>query len=824
MFRPAVVLIFTACLPVFLGSQTPSMSGEAPPPLTPTAANSDPIYRQLRQITIGNESSSVNNLALKRDAGTFKFRAGTFYFLVPVQGKITGAVFIGDGTFSLDSPTESERRSLSLLTREPEMVEQFSELVLRFTDRTYDEIKKAAGVSTTGARNGAGPLEDAQYALRKKLHYNLTARILQDVLSPEPGGLFFAFIKGKRYNGKMLFAIDPHGLLALNVQPEEVALMTYDENKYGIWAAFHYAHEFASAKASSAEKNALIQIENQKLDVAIDKAGRISGTAATTFIAQRNGVRVVPFSLFPTLRVESVMDSSGQVLAFIQEDKDDDPDFNVVLPKSLKTGEQFTIATKYGGKDAIQNEGGGNYYPVARSNWYPNTNFGDYATYEMTLRIPKGLRMVASGTPVREYTEGNQNISEWKTEVPQAVAGFNFGKFKREEAKLEKEGYLIESYANEVEPDIVRSIKHSTDIENLARGGRSHVIGTEILGSMSTLGMAKKALAEAQLSMQLYTDYFGPDPYKRIAMTQQTAFGYGQAWPGLVYLPITSFFDTTTRHGLGMDDPRGYFKVVGPHEVAHQWWGHLVGFNSYRDQWMSEGFANFSASLFLQAFYGIDKYLDFWEDQRRSLVERNKEGFRAIDVGPVTLGYRAANSRAGFNIPQQLIYPKGAYILHMLRMLMWSPQTGDQAFKTMMRDFAQTYGNRIATTEDFKATVEKHMPAELDLLGNRKMDWFFDQYVYGTAIPSYKFEYSFENVANGLLLNVKVTQSNVDDKFVMRVPLYLEFANGKVLRLGAANLAGNTSFQQQIPLGVFQDKPKRAVLNYYSDVLCIEGN
>ena len=46
---------------------------------------------------------------------------------------------------------------------------------------------------------------------RHKLKENLEARILQDVLSPEPGGLFVAFIHGKHYNGKEIYAIDPRG-------------------------------------------------------------------------------------------------------------------------------------------------------------------------------------------------------------------------------------------------------------------------------------------------------------------------------------------------------------------------------------------------------------------------------------------------------------------------------------------------------------------------------------------------------------------------------------------------------------------------------------
>lgn len=786
--------------------------------------NSHPVYRQLRTINIGSESAAVTNFVLKRDAGRFSFKTGTFYFLAPVEGKVTGAVFLGEGSFTLEPPNESERRSVRLLTKEPEMVEQFEEAVFRFTDATYEEIKKATPVASTGLRNGTGPLEDSQHALRKKLRYNLTARILQDILSGEPGGLFFAFIKGKRYNGKMLFAIDPNGLSSMGLQPEEVALMTYDENKYGIWGAFHSESERAAGTARSSENSALVQIENQELDISIEKSARMDGTATTTVVAEKNGARVLPFELFGTLRVTAVSDSAGQPLAFIQEDKDDDPDYNVILPKTLKAGEQFVIRTKYAGKDAITNEGGGNYYLVARHNWYPSTHLGDYAHYKMTLRVPKGLRMVASGTPVRDVTEGNQNISEWKTDVPQAVAGFNFGKFKREQASLGKEGYIVESYANEVEPDIIRGFKQSAVIDDLAEGpGGSRVSGMDTLGSMSTVGLAKKALAEAQVAVEIYTDYFGPNPYKRVAMTQQTDFGSAQAWPGLVWLPIDSFFDTTTRHQLQLEDTRGYFKVVGPHEVAHQWWGHLVGENSYRDQWISEGFSDFSASLFLQRVHGTDSYQKFWRDQLELMTGRNKEGFRAIDVAPVTMGYRAGSSRTGFNIGFQLLYPKGSYILHMIRMLMWTPQKGDERFKVMMRDFTQTYGNRVATTEDFKAMVEKHMPPELDLLGNRKMDWFFDPYVYGTTLPHYKFEHSFENAANGTVLNVKITQSNVYENFQMRVPLYLDFGN-KVVRLGAATLVGNSSIEQKVPLGNMKDKPKRALLNYYSDVLCTEEN
>src|SRR5205807_1499731 len=97
------------------------------------------------------------------------------------------------------------------------------------------------------------------------------------------------------------------------------------------------------------------------------------------------------------------------------EDKNDDPDFAVILPRALAKGERFTIRTKYSGKDAIQHTGGGNYFPVARTNWYPSQSFGHYSTYDMSFSIPKGLTMVASGTLVRDVAEGNQDLSTWKS-------------------------------------------------------------------------------------------------------------------------------------------------------------------------------------------------------------------------------------------------------------------------------------------------------------------------------------------------------------------------------------------------------------------------
>ncbi len=214
------------------------------------------------------------------------------------------------------------------------------------------------------------------------------------------------------------------------------------------------------------------------------------------------------------------------------------------------------------------------------------------------------------------------------------------------------------------------------------------------------------------------------------------------------------------------------------------------------------------------------KFITFWNDERELLLERDAQGFRAIDAGPLTMGYRAGNSRTGFGVTRRLIYLKGAYVLHMLRMMMNDRRTGDAAFKEMMQDFVNTYRGKAATTEDFKAAVEKHMTPEMDLGGNHRMDWFFNEYVYGTQIPTYRSDSTFETGPDGVFqLNLSITQSNVDDKFRMLVPVYIEGDDGKIYFLGRARVFGNSTITQKVPLRGLKAKPRRALINYYDDVL-----
>jgi len=173
------------------------------------------------------------------------------------------------------------------------------------------------------------------------------------------------------------------------------------------------------------------------------------------------------------------------------------------------------------------------------------------------------------------------------------------------------------------------------------------------------------------------------------------------------------------------------------------------------------------------------------------------------------------------DIARSLIDPKGAYIVHMVRMMMWSARDGDAQFKEMMRDFVKTYYNKSVSTEDFKAMVEKHMTTAMNVTGDKKMDWFFDPFVYGTTLPNYKLTYNFSNGQQGPVMDFNIAQSNVPDGFKMIVPVYIELASGKVVKLGSSLLAGNTTKTEHVDLGAMglKEMPKKMYINYYNDIL-----
>jgi len=781
------------------------------------APNSEPNYRQLRDAE-QFETFTVTNLEIKRDVGTILLRSGHVSFLPAVMGRTVKAVFVGDAQFTLTPAIALERAYLRLITEKETVDEAFSKAVFCFTDGTADEIKRQAQAGGNEPR-AHDVLSDFQKRVRYRperprslVEYliayegeNVDAEMLCDIYNPKREGFFTAYLFGQKY-GDLRYYVRPRGAIPQMLAPEEVGLINVNpgNEREGVLYLAHLASEYANRTASSDEDKRIIDAQHYRIETAIDGGGKLTATCELTFAPLAEGDRLLRFGLLQSLRVTRVTTGEREIY-FIQEPKKEDASFYAIWPEPMVKGQQYKVTIEYQGDKVIEDAGGGNFAVGARTSWYPSVNaFNDRATFDLTFKVPKSYTLVGVGKLVKSWREENYAASQWVSEVPLAVAGFNYGAFKKKEFTDEPTKYQIEGYA-------------TAEVPEYLRGARDQI-------AMSPSSLSERAMVDAQNAMRIFTNYFGEAPYGRIAITQQPQFSSGQSWPTLVYLPLSAYLDSTQRWMLlgristGLTE---FVEEVTPHEVAHQWWGHIVGWSSYHDQWLSEGFADFSAGLFLQLTEkNPDKYLKYWDRHREFITEKNQFGNRANDAGPIWMGLRLITFKTQ-SAYRQLVYPKGGYILHMLRAMMYDRKTGDQAFIEMMHDFVKTHFNQNASTESFKRVVEKHMTPAMDMDGNKRMDWFFNEWVYGTELPRYKMEYSLTPDAGGkILLKLSVTQSGVSDRFKMLVPVYLDF-DGKITRLGEATVVGNSTtpeFSVMLP-----QKPKRVLINAFHDVLASES-
>ena len=781
-------------------------------------ANSDPVYQQLRHIALG-VSFGVQDFKLQYDVATFYFKQGVITFLPPIQGKVTGAIFIGDGHFTLKPATPIDSRELIRRVHSEKVEEDFTEIVFRFTDGSNRAL--LAGVQgETGTPAAALPvLEHWRERMRQRRDVplgfseelltgdamdNVDADVLACLYNPSRPPFFSAYIRGAKHKDLRFYFRARGGAIPAVGSPEEVALINYDPEgmEDGVWYLAHRIQEYENHTADSREERRFVAARGYKLETVVGNNDHLTSVAVINFEPLIPGERVLKFHMMPNLRVTRVADAEGKNLFFIQENRKADGSFYAILATPAEMGKLSSIIIEYSGDKIIQKAGPGSYYVRARETWYPNLNsFGERSLYDLTYKYPKQYKMISVGTLDREWVEDKFAASHWITPKPVAVAGFNFGAYNRVDLPDPVDGYTIQGYALPDLPDNLR--------------------GYPMLASMAPKAMTKYALEQTRAQLQVCTIFFGRSMFDHIAITEQPDFNFGQSWPNLVYLPISAYMDSTQRWmllGQINNTLTAFIQEVTPHEVAHQWWGHAVGWASYHDEWLSEGFAEFSAALFLQQATGNDwqkEYLEFWNRLRKRILEKNQFGVAPNDAGPLWLGLRLISPRTQ-DAYFKVTYPKGAYVLAMLRSMLYNNQDHDKHFIEMMHDFVETHRDVPASTESFKAVAEKHMTRLMDVEGNQRLDWFFNEWVYGTQVPHYEFEYQLTPAAGGKTrLHMSITQSQVDEHFTMLVPVFIDFGKGMV-RLGQTAITGNSTSTRDVDLPM---QPKKVALNAYKEIL-----
>ncbi len=785
------------------------------------------LYDAIKALRIDPSSvyriAPANHIQLRRGDAVLSFEEGTLTFFSPLDGQITGAVFSGRGHV-LAAPRDAvEKQQMGRFLGAPVLDQEFINGYLRFTDDTASELLRQFRAANLVAQTDTSVGAQWDSAVTQ-LNPSYTLRILFDRLSPNPKPCFYGEFEGA--------ATGPFDVV-LDADRDEQFLLGQihkagGKTYYDVWTS----HRVSDSSVVPAAFGAL----HYSLETTISPNNSLDATASVRLRAETGTERVLAFQLSRALTIDSVTGEHGESLPFfqnegmsLQERSARGNDYvSVVLLQTPPRHQEFTLHFHYRG-NVIQDAGNGVLFVGARESWYPH--FGDsaeFSAYEFLLRWPRKLRLIATGSKLDEHEEGEFRAGRWKAEKPMSVAGFNLGEYAS--ASVASGGHSIDVYANRQLEQSLRnrlgaseagafpgSVRPSPRIS--ASEGPTLPAGVSAPVPPSPADALKQLGKEIDSSIRFYETFSGPFPFHNLSVSQIPGT-FGQGWPGLLYVSTYSFLpsEAQQRAGLSTASQEHFTELVPYHEVAHQWWGNVVAWSSYRDQWIDEAIANYLALLFADTKKNPDHTLHVWLARyRQQLVAKLPGAAEAAgNIGALTLGLRLNSSKSP-TAYEEIVYSKGSWIIHMLREMLRQPgaRNPDTRFTALLQTLVTKYAYRALSTDDLRHEVEAVMTPGMDLEGGRSMEWFFEEWVRGTGIPHYRVEFAAHHTEKGYQIRGKLFQTGVPRSFIASVPLYAGGAGHGAL-LGTVVAAGpETSFHFAAPT-----LPHKIVVDPQMTLLC----
>jgi hypothetical protein len=253
-------------------------------------------------------------------------------------------------------------------------------------------------------------------------------------------------------------------------------------------------------------------------------------------------------------------------------------------------------------------------------------------------------------------------------------------------------------------------------------------------------------------------------------------------------------------------------ELVPAHEAAHQWWGDLVTWATYRDQWFSEGLANYCSLMMLQEKNPAG-FRQVMEKYRQDLAEKNKDGNSPMNAGPVTLGSRLFSSQfpEGY---EAISYGRGTWLFHMLRSMLQeavekgggkgtSGRVEEETFVRSLRRVRERYEGRTISTRELLSVFAEDLPPSLRYEGKASLDWFLDGWVNGTALPKLELQgVKFAAKANATVASGVILQKDAPEDLVTFVPIYAVVSGKSPVLVGSVFADGpESSFRLSVPAG-----------------------
>jgi hypothetical protein len=649
-------------------------------------------------------------------------------------------VFIGSGEFSFTPPSEIEKKQLSRFYETENYKMNFKELFLLFDDNTYNEICKNLVFQKTKTDHIDRNIKHFIKYFKRYVFVDSRSDFLRSLMMEGRNGFFYSQIQESKFY-PVFFQINPF-------EPEEISFMkgiVATENYREVINLFPAERETLKLFSGKKPNKYFLDLISYKIESTISDGLDFSAKCIIDFESHEKDQRWIMFYLYEELIVDSVKWENGISARFVNTEESSE--LWIECKGDYLDGTPHSMTIYYHG-DLLEKNDLGWINLNSSIYWYPRYDNREKAAFGLIFYTPRKYDLVSVGELINKLERDDIVTTTWLCNTPSRNVSFNIGNFEKYEVK--KDNLLeVSVYISE--------FGHQQISRNLIRYG---------IYSMSD---ASEYIAQdVSSSIELFTKLFGQPPIKSIRVTE-IPYLHGEAFPGLVHLSWATVVQT---------DFEGLDEIFRAHEAAHQWWGIGVDFDTYHDQWLSEGFAEYSGLWYLQAAKNDNKLffdiLNKWKDEilnvRKYLFGSGQE------AGPIWLGYRtsSSNTRGDYNL---IIYKKGAWVIHMLRALLLDLHTmNEDRIKNMMRDFYKTYKNKYASTEDFKSIVDKHFGED--------MSWFFDQYVFGTDIPFYKVAYkTTKNEEGKTIITIRVRQEEVSENFKMYVPVKIVLDGDRMGRI-----------------------------------------
>jgi len=763
----------------------------------------------------------VRDLSFQRDDLRFYLTEGHLIFSRPVEGRRFAAVFTtdlpgGDAEVIVFPPHRSERLSLAAFTKTPNFNEHLTTGLFLFTDGSGERLLEQVTASASSRRMPEAGLllEPMLTPVLKNIAGSYETRLVQDFMSSrgEQLGLFYAAVQGKNL-GNFDIIHDPRAR-------EQIVLgqVVYREDRrfFNIWTSF-MARPYRMGQKTPPKEPA-VTIKNIQIDATLQPDMHMKAVTRLTLTAGEAPDRAIPFELSRRMKVTQALVNGEPAEIFARDSlrmnlmRGENELFLVILPSQLAPGRDHTIEFHHEG-NVVARAGNGVYYVAARNSWYPNRDTA-FARYDLTFRYPKNVDLVATGDIVEDKTEGDLRITRRTTPTPVRFAGFNLGTYEKME--VSRSGFRVQVYANRtVESALQPRLRDSVIIAplpGLRQGRRPPEImnlpmATPLPNPVSRLQLLAQDVSAA---VEFLSAQLGPPPLSTLTVSPIPG-AFGQGFPGLIYLSTLAYLEADQRPpGVRTEMQRTFFsELLHAHEVAHQWWGNLVTSESYQDEWVMEALANYGALLFLEKRKGRRAIDDVLSEYRDNLLQKDSEGKTLESSGPIIWGARL-NSSESPRAWRMITYEKGSWIVHMLRM-----QMGDAAFLKMLGEVVRRHRFKSINTENFRQIAAGFMPPGSD---DPKLENFFEQWVYGTGIPTLKLSYTVTGKAPKARVRGTITQSGVPDDFAASIPVEVQIAGRKPLVRWIRTASDATQFTIEVPRA-----PSKVILAPGQTVLAVKN-